>query len=76
MSTGDKTTKRIGELSGDVSHKLRSPITSIQGFAELLLEDDSLKDDSREYATIILTESQKISELLNKFIEDLEKEVE
>ena len=30
-----------------MSHELRTPITSIQGFADLLLEDESMKGNSR-----------------------------
>ena len=33
-----------------MSHELRTPITSINGFAELLMGDDSVSGEAREFA--------------------------
>ena len=49
----------------DLAHDLRTPLTSILGFAELLLEDESFTGTSREYLEIILDESQKMSEMIS-----------
>ncbi len=51
-----------------MSHELRTPITSIQGFAEMLLLDESIPEDSREYLSIIAKESQRASNLLTNFL--------
>ena len=51
-----------------ISHELRTPITSIQGFAEVLVGDDSLSEDSREYLLTIAGEAQRASNLLSNFL--------
>lgn len=51
-----------------MSHELRTPVTSIQGFAELLLLDDDLPEDAREYLEIINAESQRLAKMLSTFL--------
>jgi signal transduction histidine kinase len=57
------------ELVSMVAHELRSPLTSIAGFSELLLDAGITKDQSQEYAEIILKESNRLGELINKFLD-------
>ena len=57
------------ELVSMVAHELRSPLTSISGFSELMLDADITRKQSNEYATIILKESNRLSELINKFLD-------
>ena len=57
------------ELVSMVAHELRSPLTSISGFSELLLDEGITKEQSEEYAAIILKESNRLSELINKFLD-------
>lgn len=57
------------ELVSMVAHELRSPLTSIAGFSELLLDEGVTQDQSREYAEIILKESNRLGELINKFLD-------
>jgi len=52
-----------------MSHELRTPITSINGFAELLSADDGLTEQAREFVTIIANESQRLSRMINTFLE-------
>ena len=51
-----------------MSHELRTPITSIKGFSELMLEDDNLTEDQREFLTIITSESQRLSKMLDAYL--------
>lgn len=57
------------ELVSLVAHELRSPLTCISGFSELLLDKTVTRDQSEEYASIILKESNRLSELINKFLD-------
>ncbi len=57
------------ELVSMVAHELRSPLTSISGFSELLLDPQINREQSEEYATIILKEASRLSDLINKFLD-------
>lgn len=60
--------KLKSDMTSLMSHELRTPITSINGFAELLSLDDDLSEDSREFATIIASESQRLSRMIDTFL--------
>ncbi len=51
-----------------MSHELRTPVTSIKGFTELLLMDDQMSEESREFLQIISNESQRLSKMLTTFL--------
>ena len=51
-----------------MSHELRTPITSINGFAELLMIDETIPAEPREFLGIISTESQRLSKMINTFL--------
>ncbi|HQG46058.1 MAG TPA: HAMP domain-containing sensor histidine kinase, partial [bacterium] len=57
------------ELVSMVAHELRSPLTSISGFSELLLDPELSREQQEEYAGIILKESNRLGELINKFLD-------
>lgn len=65
--------KELEKLKSDMislmSHELRTPITSINGFAELLAGDETLPADAREFLTIIRNESQRLSKMINTFLQ-------
>ncbi len=52
----------------EMSHDLRTPLTSIMGFSELLLEDETLQGQTREYLTLISDESRKLASVLNHYL--------
>jgi len=64
--------KELDKLKSDMlslmSHELRTPVTSINGFAELLMADDKLPEDAREFLSIIHTESQRVARMLSTFL--------
>jgi signal transduction histidine kinase len=64
--------KELDRLKSDMlslmSHELRTPVTSINGFAELLIADDKIPEDAREFLSIIHTESQRVARMLSTFL--------
>ncbi len=60
--------KLRSDMANLMSHELRTPITSIKGFAELLLLDDNIPAESREFLNIISNESQRLSNMLTTFL--------
>ena len=47
----------------DFSHELKTPMVTINGFAELLLADDVSEEERKEYARIIYDESRRLTKL-------------
>lgn len=68
VSAQKENEKLRSDMASLMSHELRTPITSIKGFAELLLADESITDDSREFLNIIANESQRLSKMLTTFL--------
>jgi signal transduction histidine kinase len=64
--------KELDKLKSDMlslmSHELRTPITSINGFAELLMADEGIPAESREFLSIINSESQRLSRMISTFL--------
>src|SRR4029078_13293123 len=65
-------TKKLEKVKSDMialmSHELRTPLTSINGFAELLVIDDKIPEESREFLQIIASESQRMSRMIDTFL--------
>ena len=64
--------KEFEQLKSDMislmSHELRTPLTSINGFAELLVIDEKIPAESREFLQIISNESQRMSRMIDTFL--------
>jgi signal transduction histidine kinase/CheY-like chemotaxis protein len=60
------------ELVATVSHELRTPLTAVLGFAELLLHHDVDGDTTRRYLETIVGEAQRLTGLIDAFL-DLER---
>lgn len=57
------------ELVHVVAHELRSPLTSIAGFSEIIKDPDLQSEVRKEYIDIIHYESGRLSELINRFLD-------
>ncbi|HSK74615.1 MAG TPA: HAMP domain-containing sensor histidine kinase [Pyrinomonadaceae bacterium] len=68
VTTEKENEKLRSDMASLMSHELRTPITSIQGFAEVLLMDETLPTESREFLEIIANESQRLSKMLTTFL--------
>jgi len=63
----EATNKELETFSYSVSHDLRSPLRSIDGFSQALLEDyaGSLDDTGKDYLNRLRSASQKMGELID-----------
>ncbi|MEQ1762776.1 MAG: histidine kinase dimerization/phospho-acceptor domain-containing protein [Pyrinomonadaceae bacterium] len=53
------------------AHDVRTPITTIAGFADLLAEDKSLPEASRDIAATIVAETRRLSGMLEAFFDEI-----
>ena len=51
------------------SHELRSPLTSIKGFAELLERSEGLSGRERDFAEVILSSTDRLVELVDDLLD-------
>lgn len=56
------------EFTANVSHELKTPLTSISGFAELMAAGTVSEDKVKEFSTDIYNESQRLISLINDII--------
>ncbi len=64
-----KTEKLKTELLANVSHDIKTPLTSISSFAELLEREDLTQEQRIEYAGVLKRHTQKLANLVNELIE-------
>lgn len=57
------------EFVSTVSHELRTPLASILGFTELMLNRELKKDRQEKYLTTILNEANRLTGLINDFLD-------
>lgn len=56
------------EFTANVSHELKTPLTSISGFAELMKEGDVAKENVIDFSESIYDEAQRLITLVNDII--------
>lgn len=57
------------DFVANVSHELKTPLTSIKGFAETLIDDDSINKDERiRFLSIIVRQTDRLSEMINDLL--------
>ena len=56
------------QFSANVSHELKTPLTSISGFAEILKEGGTDEETTKDFASSIYDESQRMISLVNDII--------
>jgi signal transduction histidine kinase/DNA-binding response OmpR family regulator/HAMP domain-containing protein len=57
------------EFVATASHELRSPLTSIKGFVELLSASDDLEPRQREFIDIVLVSTNRLVDLVNDLLD-------
>lgn len=66
LSKQDETRQKF---ISDISHEFQTPLTSIQGFANILKEEDLPKEQREKYANIILYNSKRLSSLAKNMLQ-------
>ena len=66
LSKRDETRR---EFTANVSHELKTPLTSISGFAELMKNGDVPRDVAADFSKSIYDETQRLISLVNDIIE-------
>lgn len=56
------------EFIADVSHELKTPITSIMGYADTLLESDYEKDLQERFLIVISTEARRMARIVTDLL--------
>ena len=69
MIKGLKSTENLQkEFINNVSHEIKTPISSIEGFAKFLKDKDLSDEDREEYANIIIEEAERLTTLTGKML--------
>lgn len=68
--TEERETDKINaDFISNASHELKTPITSIRGFAELMLDDkESINEKNQKYLNIIYNESIKMKNTIDELL--------
>ena len=56
------------DFVANVSHELRSPITSIKGFAQGMLDDTIPPEMHKQYLQVVVDETQRLAKLINNLL--------
>ncbi|MBE5777089.1 MAG: HAMP domain-containing histidine kinase [Clostridiales bacterium] len=56
------------DFVANVSHELRSPITSIQGFAQGMLDGTIPEEERDKYLSVVVDETRRLSKLINSLL--------
>ncbi len=64
-----KSEKRRSEFIANVSHELKTPMTTIAGFADGILDGTIPPEREREYLQIISSETRRLSRLVRSMLE-------
>ncbi len=64
ITAHEKNRRLKHEMTGNIAHELRTPVTSIRGFLEILLDNNIAKEKAREYLERAYSQTKTLSELI------------
>ena len=65
VTAQEKNRRLKQEMTGNIAHELRTPVTSIRGFLEILLNNDLGEGKIREYLERAYNQTKNLSELIS-----------
>lgn len=69
MTRGLKSTENLQkEFINNVSHEIKTPVSSIEGFAKFLKDKNLIDEEREEYANIIIEEAKRLENLTGKIL--------
>jgi PAS domain S-box-containing protein len=68
----ERVSRAKGEIVSVISHEFRTPLTSIQGFSELLIDETLTREEIGRFATTINTNAQRLARMISDVL-DLER---
>lgn len=58
----------ISQLAASVAHEVRNPMTTINGFLQLIKKDDNINETQRNYIDISLGELNRAQDIINDYL--------
>jgi signal transduction histidine kinase len=65
----ERLNRAKSEFVSIVSHEFRTPLTGIQGFSEMMRDEDLTLDEMREYAGDINKDAQRLNRMINEMLD-------
>jgi len=65
VTAREKSRRLKQEMTGNIAHELRTPVTSIRGFLEILLNNNLSDEKKHEYTQRAFLQTQVLSELIS-----------
>lgn len=67
-SAAESADKMKSQFIANVSHEIRTPLNAINGFAELLMDEDITKEDKQMYKGILQSNTKQLLSLVNDIL--------
>ncbi|MEH7380612.1 ATP-binding protein [Bacillus sp. JJ1533] len=58
----------ISQLAASVAHEVRNPLTTVNGFLQLISRDDNITEKQRNYIDITLSELNRAQSIINDYL--------
>ncbi len=58
----------ISQLAASVAHEVRNPLTTVNGFLQLIMRDENITEKQRNYIEITLSELKRAQSIINDYL--------